>query len=626
MNKHSLTKHILWGLLSSLIIVVAFTILSSNVYAGINYDLTASVNMALLEGRPDNDMINDKDREVGYVELLEYQERLKTLYDLSPDSEQALLEIYMQANIYVANHAMTVSQFKTYIAGIESDMNTAISGATTSGTPSDFIFINNNSAVRSASYGQSTTVTVNLVNLGNVDLNDVIVTPVVSNKITEWPFSIQSSNDMRIISTLQAASTAEEIASRQQTLSWNYVVSKDALTGTYPIKLHVQYLRNGATEEKDLITYINITGAPGSGNLDGTSNDKADTSTPRIIVTGFSTDPETVYAGDTFKLKITVQNTSTTTAVSNIQFDLKAASEGDDSKNTYEAFLPTSGSSTIYVSKIEKGASYDLSIEMTSRGDLTQKPYVIDVNADYEDNNNKSYKATTSVSIPIKQEARVDTGDADIMPLSIAVGENSNVMFDIYNMGKTTLYNVQVSFVSSTLEGGNVFIGKLDPGATGSVDATVTGIAETTDDGTVTALISYEDESGNVSTLEKQINLFVYTSMDDGMMWDDSMVYDDTQVKKGMPWWGVLLIILVIIGAIVGIVIFTKKRKASKKKAKKKGKSKYTKYEDELNEEIYDYEESYETNTSTSTLDNTIENPVEYTTDTTTDNTNNGEY
>lgn len=588
MNKHNLAKQIALGLLSSLIIIVAFTVLSGNVYASTYHDLTASVNMSIFDNRPDTDIATEKDNEVAYITLQEYEERLKTLYDLSPDTEQALLNIYMQANVYIANHTMTIGQLRTYVGQIESDMNTAIGGATVGGTPSDFIFINNNTLVRSASYGQSTSITVNLVNLGNVDLKDVIVTPVISSKITEWPFAIQSSSDMRIISSLQAASSPEEIQTKQQTLTWNYVVSKDALTGTYPIKLHVQYLRNGATEETDLTTYINITGAPGSGNLNGTSSDSTNTSTPRIIVTGFSTNPETVHAGDTFGLTITVQNTSTSTAVSNVQFDLKAASEGDDSKNTYEAFLPTSGSSTVYVSKIEKGCTYDINIEMTARGDLTQKPYVINVNAQYEDSNQKTFETTASVSIPIKQEARVDTGDADIMPLSIAVGEQSNIMFDIYNMGKTTLYNVQVSFQAPSVDGGNVFVGKLEPGATGSVDATVTGIAETTDDGVITAIISYEDESGNVSTLEKNIDLFVYEAYyDDGMWEDPGFMYEDAP-KAGMPWWGWLLIILAVIGIVTGIIIFIKKKKASKKKNKKKNKNKYSQYE-----EVDDIEQAY---------------------------------
>ena len=53
------------------------------------------------------------------------------------------------------------------------------------------------------------------------------------------------------------------------------------------------------------------------------------------------------------------------------------------------------------------------------------------------------------------------------------VGEQSNVMFQIYNTGKTTLYNVQVKFEADSVEGGDTFIGNLAPDATGNVDAMV---------------------------------------------------------------------------------------------------------------------------------------------------------
>lgn len=585
------SKKIILCFITAFIIISGFFALSKDVYAIKTPDGSTSFNSALLEDRDPNEIIDNDDREAGYALIIEHMDRLKALYNLSSSTIQKMDDIFYQANNYVATHDMTVSQYLDYIESIKADLDAAVSGASSEEKTSDFIYICNNNTIRAASYGQSTIVTLNLVNLGTENITDIIITPVVSTKVSEWPFDILTPSDVRMIDSLQAASTAEEIATRQREASWAFVVARDAMTGTYPLKFHVQYLHNGSTVEKDIYTYINITGAPGSGNLDSSAEENADTSTPRIIVTGFSTDPETIYAGDTFKLTITVQNTSSDTAVSNIQFDLKAASEGENSKDTYEAFLPTSGSSTIYVPRIEKGATYDLSIEMTSRGDLTQKPYVIDVTADYEDSNNKSYKATTSVSIPIKQEARVDTGDVDIMPLSIAVGESSNVMFDVYNMGKTTIYNVQVSFISSTLEGGNVFIGKLDPGATGSVDATVTGIAETLDDGTVTALISYEDESGNVSTIEKNINLYVYAALEDDMMWDDPMFYEDDMPKAGMPVWLIIIIVLLVIGVITGIIIFVKKRNTSKKKSKKKKKNKYESYEEEL-DEIRDFDDN----------------------------------
>ena len=53
-------------------------------------------------------------------------------------------------------------------------------------------------------------------------------------------------------------------------------------------------------------------------------------SVPRVIVTGFATDPGAVNAGSNFRLTVHVKNTSSTTAVSNMLFDLQAPAAGTE--------------------------------------------------------------------------------------------------------------------------------------------------------------------------------------------------------------------------------------------------------------------------------------------------------
>lgn len=64
-------------------------------------------------------------------------------------------------------------------------------------------------------------------------------------------------------------------------------------------------------------------------------------SVPRVIVTGFTTDPAEVRAGSNFKLTIHLKNTSKM-KVSNMLFDLSAPTEGSDEQTTSPAFLPSS--------------------------------------------------------------------------------------------------------------------------------------------------------------------------------------------------------------------------------------------------------------------------------------------
>ena len=76
---------------------------------------------------------------------------------------------------------------------------------------------------------------------------------------------------------------------------------------------------------------------------------------------------------------------------------------------------------------------------------------------------------------------------------------------------------------------------------------------------------SYEDEAGNVATLEKDITLYVTEpmAMDPGMMDPGMMDPGMEEQGGGFNIWFVLgpVIALAVIGGIVAIVIIRKKKK-----------------------------------------------------------------
>ena len=505
--------------------------------------------------------ITNEDREAAYIVLMN---EVDTLIRSTQPSQEAMKRIYdtfYKANVFIANNGMTVAELNMYVERMKTNIQTAASNPTAGAK--DFLFINNASKISSARYSQQAAVNLNIINLGKSDVYDLVVTPAVDTDINKWPFIIATASDARMIDEIKAGATLEQAILLGKGATWTFVVSPDAKTGMYPLIFHAKYYRNNAVEEVDLKTYINITGAPGSGSLVSESSD-GKMSTPRIIVTGFTTEPENVYAGDDFVLTISVQNTSTQTAVSNVQFDLKAATEGTG-ENSYEAFLPTSGSSTIYVDRIAPGDTKAISIEMNARSDLTKKPYVINVNADYEDEKNNPYKMESNVSIPVNQEARVDTSDAEVMPTSINVGDSSNIMFSVYNKGKTTLYNVEVVMTGETIAEATSFIGKIEPGGTGNVDIMVNGIQATMDDPAITACVNYEDEAGNVSTLEKQIDLYVNEFYFDEGEWDPEnggeFYGEDEPQKPGFVKWIIIGVVVVIVVVVLILIIRSKKKK-----------------------------------------------------------------
>lgn len=427
-----------------------------------------------------------------------------------------------------------------------------------------FLMVGGSWVTPTAVAGQEVSIVLPVVNMGKTMVTDAVVTPVLSTNTTEWPFEITNSNYSQTIADLPGTDTGASDMDRRRELTWNLKTRSDVGTGYQKISFAVRYrASDGSSQETTLDTYVQLSGTAGIGK-DGQA------SVPRVIVTGFETNPKEVHAGESFMLTLHLKNTSTATSVSNMIFEIVAAVEGKDEDTTYAAFLPTAGSSTIFVDKMEKNGTKDIEIELEAKADLSQKPYAVDVNMSYEDEHVNAYTNKTSVSIPVKQEARVDVSEPEVMPSSIDVGSESNIMFNIYNMGKTKLYNVQVKTDAENLSGGDAFVGNIESGATGSVDMYVTGQTATMDDGTVKLMISYEDETGEATTIEKEISLFVNEPMMTDPMMDDSMMADPMSEDSGTGGGtskliviGVGILILIVL-AVILIVLRRKKKKEQK--------------------------------------------------------------
>ena len=390
-----------------------------------------------------------------------------------------------------------------------------------------FLTVGGNWVTPVANAGQPVSIVLPIVNMGKTNVTKAVVTPVLSTDTATWPFEITQSGYSQTIEDLPGTDTGMSDMDRRRELTWNLQTRSDVGNGYQKISFNIRYFAS-----------------------DGSSQ------------TTFETNPEVVHAGDSFMLTLHLKNTSTATSVNNMLFEFDAAVEGKDSETTYESFLPTAGSNTIFVDKMAKNGTRDIQIEMEARSDLAQKPYAIDVNMSYEDEHVNAYTNKASVSIPVKQEARIDMSQPEVTPSSIDVGSEANVMFSIYNLGKTKLYNVSVKTDSEFFSGGDCFVGNLDSGATGSVDMYLTGEAATTDDGTVKLQISYEDETGAPTTVEKEISLFVTEPVyDDGMYDDTAMPDGDTGSGMGIGGKIAVVVVILIAAGVAGAVIVMKRKK-----------------------------------------------------------------
>lgn len=511
---------------------------------------------------------SDEERDRVRGSLNRYYSDLKMMNEISEETLKKMDKIYNSAMNYLKYANLSDSELRSYESQIRGYLDDYLEDDKQEfGSTEKFLMLSNEVAIQSAEYNQTTFVVLSLINLGKTDITDVVVTPTVSNDSEKWPFVINQAYDAQCIRLIQPADTTEEAYTKRMDIGWNFTVSEDVKTGCYPLTFHAQYYQGETFTETDITTYINIKGKTENGKLGETEEDQDKKSKPRIIVTGYTTEPGTVYAGSIFDLTVKVQNTSRETAVQNVLFNLEATVEGNDSTATYAAFLPTSGSSSVYAESIAPGQTYEMTIEMEVKSDLAQKPYVLTVNMQYEDEDCVEYSDAAKVSIPIKQEAKIDSGSADIMPESIAVGEQSNIMFSVFNTGKTTLYNVKVSYESDTVDSGITYLGNIAPGATGNVDSMVTGIAPDLGEGIVTAVVTYEDEAGNETRYEKELNLYVYEmTFEEEEIDEYPMESMEEEGQGGLSFAAIIGIAVAAAVLVIVIVVIVKKKKAKKHK------------------------------------------------------------
>ena len=456
--------------------------------------------------------------------------------------------------------------------------------------------------------GEKAELKINVINKGNVDAQDVTIIPVIKNA-EDWPFDLDMLNNERDLGTVAAGGN--------QTAVWgsgdDKLTVRDDVTGkSYKLVFEITYNDGEKVYQTEKYVFVktvakekpadqggqgsqggqntepqtpqggqqdNSGGGVDTGDSGGTAGDlgggmvynsepmtsgggsssAGDGSVPRVIVTGFDTEPGDVRVGTNFKLVVHLKNTSKRTAVSNMLFDFQAPSAGTDAAAEAPAFLPVSGSSTVYMEKIAAGGTQDISIDLNARADLVQKPYSISLSMKYEDSSAVQYEGQSSLAIPVKQEARFEFSEIQVSPDTVMAGEEANITCSLYNLGRVKMYNVKVRFEGDAIEGQELFLGNLDSGSTGTIDGIVTAVAESYEESNCRLILSYEDDAGNVSSVEQKFTMMVNPEED----FTDTGMMEMTEEDSSSPLPGILLAVaaVIVIGMILAAVLIRKKKR-----------------------------------------------------------------
>ena len=353
---------------------------------------------------------------------------------------------------------------------------------------------------------------INLRNNSPATVYNVKASMILDPDSTKFPFEINDANYDRMFEKIAVDETVS--------LDYSFAIREDTYTGYYPISMKIYYSDSSTGSELanyETKFYVRVHNKEKEDEYE--EFNEHDRTKARLIIDGFTTNPETIVAGEAFELILNVKNASSSVPASDILMTVESEKASES-----PVFSTEAGSSSVSISSLGAGQSQEVRLRLSSRAGVDQRSYGLTFKAKYDSPEFKNAEETMNVDIPIRQIPRLNTGTFEIMPEAISVGEESNVMFGINNTGKVSLYNVMVKFEADSIQTTDTYVGNIKPGETGNVDCMVTGAAPTADEGKIKVTISYEDENGEVSKEQKEMSLFV----------SEPMPLEDDLMNEGM--------------------------------------------------------------------------------------------
>lgn len=297
------------------------------------------------------------------------------------------------------------------------------------------------------------------------------------------------------------------------------------------------------------------TGGNGGGGDGGGVTGPPGVSVPRVMVEGFTVEPQVVFAGQEFTINFSLRNTSKVTYVQNMMVTIASPDS---------AFLPVGGSSSLFVPRIRAEGAAGQSMTFRALPSLEAKPYTLTISLDYEDSKINSYQSSETLAIEVNQELRADASAPQLTPAALNLGQQGSLTFSVQNQGKSKLFNAKATIgEGQALAPVEAFIGSIEPGGSGAVDLTVTALEAAT--GPVKVDVTYEDVTGKSFTLTREVPVEIMEMAPEGEPGGEEFPMEPSAPEAGgLPIIPIVIGAAVLIAAVVTLLIVrgARRRKA----------------------------------------------------------------
>ncbi|MEG0594294.1 MAG: hypothetical protein RR514_03680 [Christensenella sp.] len=292
--------------------------------------------------------------------------------------------------------------------------------------------------------------------------------------------------------SLQDNKLADGSKKKSYLVDFTLPLAADRVNGNYPVVFTAKYpITDGTVKTQEFTVFVKITdgagpSAPpseptvtptaeptavptdvpidpgtGGGTGGGGGGTSGTASQPKVIISKYTISPDMVNAGEKFTVNVTLQNTSKTQSVKNIVVNFKSQTTD---------LMSGDNTNMVYIEKIAAKKTSDFSFTMMSRADAKAGPQKMDVAITYEDAQAAQLTAADEISVEIHQKIRLEF-DPPKFPTQVVMGDTTSASLNLYNKGKSTLYNVTVTLdVPGFTPESSAFLGNMESGASKTAD------------------------------------------------------------------------------------------------------------------------------------------------------------
>lgn len=279
------------------------------------------------------------------------------------------------------------------------------------------------------------------------------------------------------------------------------------------------------------------------------TEEKVDGSYPRVMLTSYKIEGDSVSPEEEKTLEIVIRNYSKTKAISNIKLSLTEDS-GD---------IKAKGTGSKYLNRINADSSYTWSVPLVVSKTASTGEHKLMLNVEYEDKYYSSYSASDVISINVKQPVKLDY-DAVMLPVKVTQGNTETVSPVLMNTGKSLIRNCKITYAVDGLESGSaLFIGEIPAGESASGSANLRVSTEKLGNVSGTVTIAYEDEFGESYSMNADVSTIIEEKI------EIPEKTEKVEEKKNALWWLFILIGLAVGGGL-GFGIPTAIRSAKQRK------------------------------------------------------------